>query len=124
MKIHIIQNDNGDDFAFELDSVYIKKKKVAELLSGIDQVTDVKVRQSFSSPSDVHINFQYQGDEFMVWEPFADSSRYWIGPEGKTCQLDIRALKSVFEDYQPQLIRKICGDLLTLNFAALIGKSK
>jgi hypothetical protein len=29
----------------------------------------------------VHIRFLYRGREYIVWEPFGDNSRWWIGPE-------------------------------------------
>ena len=25
--------------------------------------------------------FKYHGEPFVVWEPYGDSSRYWIGPD-------------------------------------------
>ena len=124
MDIYKLQNEGGDDFAFEMNNVYITKKQIAQLLSGIDQVDAIKVRQAWSSPDDVHVEFQYQGESFIVWEPFADSSRYWIGPKEKSCQVDMRHLQSAFEGFQPKLIRRILGDLLTLSFSSLFGKPK
>ena len=122
MKTYLVQDDDGKSIAFEIDIGYVTKKHLSKLLKGIDQVSNVKIRKPFQSPDDVHVEFDFQEQEFMVWEAFGDNSRYWIGPKDTNCQVDVIPLQSTFEKYQPPLIYKIRGDLFSLNFASLFGK--
>ena len=124
MNIHRICTDDGDVFAFEIDNAYITSRKIATLLIGVDQVSDLKVRTAFSSIDDVHVEFKFQQTEFMVWEPYGDNSRYWIGPKHNQEYVDISELEFIFEKYQPSWIFKIYGDLISCNFASLFGRPK
>jgi hypothetical protein len=38
------------------------------------------------SQNDVRLRFSYLGDDYEVYEPFGDNSRYWIGPDGEQAQ--------------------------------------
>ena len=53
----------------------------------------------------------------MVWEPYGDNSRYWIGPEEpSTFNGDIFCIADGFRQYTPSVVRQIVGDILHLNF--------
>jgi hypothetical protein len=52
----------------------------------------------FRRPFDIQATFVFEGRRFIVWEPFADSSRYWIGPEN--CDepvIDVAEIEKVFK---------------------------
>jgi hypothetical protein len=73
--------------------------------------------------SDVRVRFDYLGQPFIVWEPFADNSRYWIGPadmvQGEpeiAVVPNTEPLREVFERYDPHPIRAMIGSVLTLSF--------
>ncbi len=34
----------------------------------------------FESGNEIHTEFTFDGAKFVVWEPFGDNSRFWIGP--------------------------------------------
>lgn len=34
----------------------------------------------FESGNEIHTEFTFDGANFVVWEPFGDNSRFWIGP--------------------------------------------
>ena len=85
-------------------------------------VKDIDVRRLFSLSNDVHIKFKFHEKEFVVWEPFGDNSRYWIGPEDKQSHVDIKGLVSVFEEYKPPVIFRIFGDLYTLKILSWFSK--
>jgi hypothetical protein len=120
-----IKNDNGSLYAFEIDRVYIGKGKVSELLSRVENVSDIRNRKMFSGePSDVHIKFKYQGKVFIVMEPYGDSSEYWIGPSNEDeAGTDISEIEGVFSQYKPPIAVKVFGDILTLNFGSLFSRS-
>jgi hypothetical protein len=113
----ILTKDGSRSFAFEVENVYIASATAARLLAEVDGVTDVQPYKMSSKSSDVHIEFKYRGQPYIVWEPFGDNSRYWIGPKDEANDVgDITSLEAVFKRYRPPLHRMLVGDLLTLRF--------
>ena len=50
----------------------------------------------------------------IVWEPFGDNSRYWIGSKTlKEATLDMSKVETALKQYRPPFIRKILGDILS-----------
>ena len=81
MRVYELHRDDGYFLAFEIENVYVRPRKIGEILSAVGGVTDVRVRRSSRESRDVHVTLKYLGAEYIVWEPFGDNSRYWIGPE-------------------------------------------
>jgi len=113
----VFTNEGARSQAFEIENAYIGPAAITRILAGVEGVTEVCPRKMFAKSSDVHVEFKYMGQPYIVWEPFGDNSRYWIGPsdqaEGET---DITGLEEAFKCYQPPTYRAILGDLLTLRF--------
>ena len=122
MKTYPINNEGGVTFAFEVENAYIRPRTIAAVLTGVAGVTDIRLRKPFSSSSDTHLRFRYRDREFLVWEPFGDNSRYWIGPADKKNTINVEDLRAVFDSYVPPLLTKCFGDLITLNFRALFRR--
>lgn len=80
MRTYPIRDDGGVLFAFEV-SAQPAGRRLARVLRQIDGVTDVRLRRWWVGSPDVHVHFQYRGREYVVWEPFGDNSRWWIGPD-------------------------------------------
>lgn len=113
----LLAKDGVRPFAFEVENIYLSPGTIAHLVAEVAGVTDVVQRKMFSKSSDVHVEFKYHGQPYMVWEPYGDSSRYWIGPKGEANGAsDIGALETVFMRYRPPLHRLLIGDVLTLRF--------
>ena len=120
MKTYAILNDNGRSWAFEIENAYIGPRNIASLLAGINSVSHIRKRQLFSPSDDIHLRFRYCDREYIVWEPFGDNSRYWIGPADEMdMSVDVSELITAFEQYRPQFLCKIFGDLVTLKFRSL-----
>ena len=99
MRTYELHRDDGYFLAFEIENVYVRPKKIGEILGMVDGVTDVKVRRPLGASRDVHVAFKYMDINYIVWEPFGDNSRYWIGPEQEKEQLsdiDIAPLANAF----------------------------
>ena len=77
----IDEKKGANSFAFEVENAYVRPRTIARLLKEVDGVTDVRVRKLFDSSADTHVQFKYLTQHYMVWEPYGDSSRYWIGPK-------------------------------------------
>jgi hypothetical protein len=56
-------------------------RRLASTHARIDGVTDVRPRSRWVGSPDVHLRFRYRGREAIVWKPYGDNSRWWIGPE-------------------------------------------
>lgn len=112
----IIDQKKGNyPFAFEIENVYVGIRKIAQLLSTVSGVNEVSKRKLFSQSSDVHIEFKYLNTDYIVWEPYGDSSRYWIGPKNTSSNVgDISKIENVFRTYRPPFYREIIGDILSL----------
>ncbi len=110
----IVDKQTGIPFAFEIENVYASPRSVAALLRGIKGVSDVRLRRRFRDAADVHVEFLYRERSHIVWEPYGDSSRYWIGPsDPEADRSDIRQVEQAFRDYRPVFWRRIVGPLLS-----------
>jgi len=116
MKIYPICGEDGKRLpAFEIENAYIGPRMVARLLGDVKGVTNVVERKLFGASPDVHIEFNYKGRPYIVWEPYGDNSRYWIGPKDEVMEdTNIENLTTVFEGYRPPVWRTAFGDLVTL----------
>lgn len=88
-------------FAFEIDNTWVSVAGVAKVISAVNGVSTVKRRRLFSFPDDIHITFMYLGTPYIVWEPWGDNSRYWIGPDDikDGYMQNIAQLENAFKDY-------------------------
>ena len=122
METYPVEDNDGLQLGFEIDLVYIGPRKIEQLLSTVDGVTNIQRRKLFAPDKEIHVEFDYLGEKFVVWEPYGDSSRYWIYPKEKqpVKKIDISELEAVFMRYKPPIIVKILGDLLSLNFKKLL----
>lgn len=108
---------DGRPVAFEVENAYIGSAAVARLLQTAEGASEVKRRRIFSGDGDVHVRFKYRGHPCIVWEPYGDNSRYWIGPEDvENFSGDIRSVEQVFSNYSPPAHRAVLGNLLSLRF--------
>jgi hypothetical protein len=103
-------------FAFEIENAYVGIRTIARLLTEVDGVSDVRRRRLFSKWDEIHIWFKYANQTYVVWEPFGDNSRYWIGPKSPEEAIDIRDVENAFKQHRPSFYREIAGDILSLRF--------
>ena len=121
----IVGNTEGTGlFAFEVENVYVLPRRIARILAGIDEVTAVRLWPLFRS-TDRRVEFRFRGRDFMVWEPYGDSSRYWIGPQDDNDDrpIDISVIEDAFKRYRPPPYHRVIGDILTLRILKrLVGR--
>jgi hypothetical protein len=68
----------------------------------------------------VHVDFVYGGKAYVVWEPWGDSSRFWVGPREESDEpVDIQVLEQVFRSYRPPFSARVLGGLASLKFLSL-----
>jgi hypothetical protein len=85
MRTYPIKDDAGVLFAFEIDAQLLGRG-LARLLGQVEGVSNLRRRKWWVGSPDVHIRFRYREREYIVWEPFGDNSRWWIGPDDATSE--------------------------------------
>jgi hypothetical protein len=103
MKVHDLKDKQGRVFAFEVSNALLTRKSVCKLVRSIPGARLLSGRAELRD--DEFCTFEIEGQKFKAWEPWGDSSRYWIGaePESPCPQLSVirdafarhRFLKSV-----------------------------
>src|SRR5258708_14372346 len=103
MKTYPLGHDDAPPFAFEIDHTFVSRGTIVRLVKRVDGVTDVHRAGLFRSSDDVRVAFKYLGRDYIVWEPWGDNSRYWVGP--RVCDgaappaPDIGRVRSVFDSH-------------------------
>lgn len=80
MRTFPITDNAGNVVAFEVPAQFLGWR-LARRLRDIAGVSDVRPRKWWVGSPDVHIRFRYRDREYIVWEPYGDNSRWWIGPD-------------------------------------------
>ena len=113
MKVFPLVRSDGNVIAFEIEHAWVSRKAIANLLKRTDGVSTVTLRRRFFSADDIRIEFRYRGVEYIVWEPWGDNSRYWIGPrESASGSVDVSGLETVFRGFRPLLLGSLAGHCL------------
>lgn len=76
MKTYPLKRSDGQIFAFEIPACGLWTGSLARLLQRAPGVTNV--RRIWSDMD--RLSFEVNGELFLVWEPWGDNSRYWVGP--------------------------------------------
>jgi hypothetical protein len=117
MRVYPALERDQQLIAFEIDNVYFTVAGLREILRGVSDVSNVKSRALFSSPAELIISFDYKNHPMIVWEPYGDSSRYWIGPEDSNKEsVDISALAGAISRYRPSWLLRVLGDICSPSF--------
>jgi hypothetical protein len=125
MQTYPLFDKDGRRFAFEIEHAFVGGRKIASLLRSVEGVSGVVAHRTRLSNDDVRVEFFYAGKPYVVWEPWGDSSRFWIGPkEESNDAADIQPLECVFRDYRPPVITKVLGGIGSLTFLTLKRKPR
>jgi hypothetical protein len=123
VKAFAIRDDSGLVYAFEVRQVFISVGALMQTLSQVEMVSNVCRPPRASRREGARIEFQCGGKQYVVWEPFGDSSRYWIGPldEDSRCEPhQLEAVEDALRAYRTPIVRRVLGNLLSLNFGRLL----
>ena len=99
MKTFLLNSDEGQLVGFEISNSFLSSGGIAKYVRRIKGCDVIGTRRLLSA-DEVHVRFSFSGNRFIVWEPFGDNSRLWVGPEdGEVVPPDtIEALREKFED--------------------------
>lgn len=123
MKARLLRDTQNRLYAVEVDMGYASVRMLARVIGATSGVSDMKVRRPFSGSGNVRASFRFQGADYVIMEPFGDSSEYWIGPaeEGGGAG-DMTAIARNIEGFKPSRYRQILGGLVNMDFKSLVGR--
>lgn len=102
MKTYPIINDDGSLRGFEI-AVPLSHRPIYRALRSVEGVTDIR-RTWFNED---RIKFKFNGEPFIVWEPYGDNSRYWIGPSEPLSEQDISPIHVAFQQCRYSVLPRL-----------------
>lgn len=99
MKVYELGSPGDRPYAFEVNTWSLSGRALRRILESVAGVTDVRLTASLLSRDENRAYFRFHGVPFVVWEPFGDNSRYWIGPDSQDVPApDLGPLIRAFRD--------------------------
>lgn len=115
METYPILNNADEIVAFEIpNSYFISSAGIARFFRRCPGVEITRVRRLFALGEDVHVHFDFRGESFLVWEPYGDSSRLWVGLSTDIGRrsIHIDELEAIVRSHWPGPITAARGRLL------------
>jgi hypothetical protein len=110
----IVRNSRTQAYAFEIDNAYVTARRAARILQSIPGVANIRLQKRFHR-NEYRVEFEYSNRECVMWEPFGDNSRFWVGPRDPYAfDIDITAIEEAFLGYRPSLPMQVLGNLVSL----------
>ena len=101
MKTYPMYREDGKLHAFEFPNSRITVRRLRRLIEVVPGVTDVAL---FGPSGENRIRFKLGTIQCVVWEPFGDNDRFWVGPSEPQVDFpDLEDIHSVIQSYQPPL---------------------
>jgi hypothetical protein len=111
----LIRSSTVPPYAFEIENAYVSARRVARILDSISGVANIRVKKPFHR-SEYRVEFDYNQRKFVVWEPFGDNSRFWIGPKDSAAlDVDISRIEEAFLAHRPSIVMQLVGNALSLH---------
>jgi hypothetical protein len=120
VTIHDLKDADGRVFAFEVDNFHLGRRGVCRVVSQIPGCVIVRepkrFRWSFEDDEEF-CEFDLEGVRFVVWEPWGDNSRYWVGPKSDSQRAPVWCpqIDAVREEFRR--VRPFLGVILNLRKA-------
>lgn len=80
MRVHELRNAEGALHAFEVSSL-MGRRAACRVAGSIPGARVTKRHTPFVSHEGAFCEFELNGEQFLIEEPYQDSSRYWVGPK-------------------------------------------
>ena len=100
MRVYELVRPGEPPYAFEVATGWSALRfTLGRILESVPGVTEVRRGGNWFSSDENRAYFLFHGVPFVVWEPFGDNSRYWIGPtDTGVPPQDIGPLMQAFRD--------------------------
>jgi len=98
MTVHDLKDQDGRVFAFEISNLLVSRRRVCRILRTIPGVHISRSPRFLSRfREDEFCEFEVSGQRFKAWEPWGDSSCFWIGPEPPQWCEQVALIRDTFE---------------------------
>jgi len=102
VKIHDLTDEAGRAFTFEVSSGLLSRRAVCRVIRTIPGARLFKEPRWFAWHTEDHFcEFELEGVRFTAWEPWNDSSKYWIGPASPNWVPQIEQVRAAFARARP-----------------------
>lgn len=81
MKTYDLKDKRGRAFAFEVNNFFLGRQGLLKVVLTIPNARIIRKPKRFQLfAEDKFFEFEVEGKRFEAFEPWGDSSRFWIGP--------------------------------------------
>lgn len=115
MKLYDLKDESGRIFAFQVDN--FGRHRACRFVGKIPGVVVLRRQRHFQFLSeDESCEFELEGQRFVIYEPWGDNSRYWVGPEPPQWCPQVERVRNAFAAYKASelLLRGIFDALFAL----------
>jgi len=120
MKTYPLLNDADKMIGFEISNLFFPSSaSVGRFFAKCPGVQITRQRKMFESGNEIHAELVFEGTTFIVWEPFGDNSRFWVGLKDESdLESDIeseslRSLREFVSSSWPGPISRMLSFVLT-----------
>src|ERR1051325_2932956 len=92
MRVFDILDSDGRIFAFEVNNNFLSRRRIVRIIEKIPNAEVIRTQKR----RDEFCEFTVEGENFVIWEPWNDSSRFWIGPKSKRYTPQFESIRRVF----------------------------
>ena len=102
MLVHDLKDSQGRVFAFEVPNFVLGRSGAVAIVRSIPRVRLIRgpVRWSWFR-EESFCEFKVDSRRFVIWEPFGDNSRYWVGPEPPAWCEEVDVVRRAFLRARP-----------------------
>jgi hypothetical protein len=99
MKLYDLKDESGRIFAFEVAN--FGRHRACRFVGKIPGVVVLRRQRHFQFLSDEEFcEFELEGQRFVIWEPWGDNSRYWVGPKPPQWCPEVEQVRNAFAAYK------------------------
>jgi hypothetical protein len=97
MRVHDLRNAQGVVHAFEV-SALMGRRAACRIAASIPGARLTKSHKPLASEDGAFCEFELNGEQYAIEEPFQDNSRYWVGPKPGSSANSLGAVLNHFAD--------------------------
>lgn len=113
--------ENGTIVGFSIDHYYISRSKIRKLLLGCSNVSWVKIHR-WRLTGNVRGSFCFRDIEFVIYEPFGESTEYIFESKENKDRIDVSELFNIFVEFKPSKLAMIFGEIADLSILSRLFK--
>lgn len=97
MKTILDTNEDGVVVAFAVSNFLLSSRRIAKILRDVPGIDNVERRRFFEF-SDEIVRFRFDGEPYVVVEPFGDNSQYFVARRAEGAKsIDISPIEQAFK---------------------------